>query len=61
MTWQIYLKQHESALQSFTVVNADELTYDVKRKLWVFKRYKYDSDEVVAVFPREGINGILRA
>ena len=42
-------------------IEADTMKYDRKAKMLVFRRFTYDDEEIVAVFPESGINGVLRA
>lgn len=56
--WWVYLK--DNRVNGVITVEADALTYDRRLKSWVFRRFRYDDDEVIAVFPESGINGIIR-
>ena len=56
--WRVYLKDNKG--MAMVDVEADALTYDRRLKSWVFRRVRYDDDEVIAVFPESGINGIIR-
>ena len=56
--WWVYLK--DNRVNGVITVDADALTYDRKRKSWVFRRSNYEYDEVIAAFPESGINGIIR-
>lgn len=56
--WRVYLKENKG--MAMVDVEADALTYDRKRKSWVFRRSNYEYDEIIAAFPESGINGIIR-
>ena len=56
--WWVYLKDNKGI--AMVDIEADALTYDRRLKSWVFRRFQYDDDEVIAVFPESGINGIIR-